>query len=199
MAEKNSPGNEEYQYTLKDITRYRPIGLANEFAESGDQGGLEKTLGSVLRNIEIKEEEIEDLSKTLNPENFMKVYSGKYQKALFSQKLRDLRKLYSGLFEELYTKENLAKVDELFDSNVTYEEFMEKYAKVGEIAKSKTDNFTKEQKEKAQKDLKELNKIAFPLQKFERLELDGLKGIINRESLGTELNSMYEEKLEDTE
>ncbi len=187
----------------RDIARYRKIALAPEYLQQKDMGALEEALMSFQEGIGVqRNEDTEDATKIMmsNPktlQDYLQNFMGKYQRELNASTLRDLRVEYSDLFEEMYTPENLPKVNDRVDSGVTYEEYMKRYTKVGEIAQSKSDNFTEEEKEKAKKDLMELNKIAVPLQKFEGLELDGLKGPIDKESLGKELNAAYEEKPEE--
>lgn len=195
---------EEKKYTYKpeDIERYRPIALAPEFVEKKDMGALEKTLLEFVSGLGVKvdhdvESEVTFItSKPDRLEDYIGLYTGKYQKALRSSTLKELRNLYSDLFEKFYDKENLPKVNKVFNSDETYGDFIKKYVRVVEIVQSKTDNFTDEQKKKAESDLKELNKIIFPLTEFEKLKIDYLRKPINEESLKKTLNDAYKEGLE---
>lgn len=189
----------EYTYTTEDIGRYRPIALAPEYVEeykrTKDRSGLDKVIETVLtEGLEVRKDEVKDLSKTLKLDDFISVYAGKYQKALNGAKLRELRVLYDSLFKKYYYEDNLPKVNEDFNSNETYGDFIKRYEKVAETAKSETDNWSKEQKEQAQKDLEKLNKIADPLIEFEKRELNYLRDPIDDESLTKRLNARYEKK-----
>ncbi|RLG15351.1 hypothetical protein DRN69_03105, partial [Candidatus Pacearchaeota archaeon] len=167
MANNNQEQEEKgYKYFPEDIEIYRPIALAPELLEKKDMGGLVETILKFFENLGVKEERYrEGLVESIyaSPEGleaFVKDnLENKYQKALYNQKIKDLRELYSDLFEKFYSEENIAKVDKVFNSDETYESLVKRYTELGEIAQSKTDNFSDEQKKKAQKELKELNKV----------------------------------------
>ena len=202
MANNNQEQEEKgYKYFPEDIEIYRPIALAPELLEKKDMGGLVETILKFFENLGVKEERYrEGLVESIyaSPEGleaFVKDnLENKYQKALYNQKIKDLRELYSDLFEKFYSEENIAKVDKVFNSDETYESLVKRYTELGEIAQSKTDNFSDEQKKKAQKELKELNKVVMRLQEFENIKLYELRGPINEESLKKKLNEMYKEE-----
>jgi len=185
------------KYDLNDIEIYRPTRLIPEFVEKQDFGALEKTLKDFGKNIGVREKDRDDVASIfMKPQalqDIIQTFPAKYQDALYSQKVKDLREYYSTSFEELYTEANLPKVNEIFNSDETYKSILEKYENAQSFAKLKGDEY-KEQREQGKKDLKELIKIVEPLTEFENLELDKIRDPANKESLKKRLNSRYEEK-----
>jgi len=205
----NQESQEQNPYTTEDIKRYRPIALAQEQAKDEDNlknGKLEQTLLKFNEEAGIKyerQEDAETAARTLvsNPralQEYIANFGEKFGKALEGSTIGQLYELYSEKFDSYLSPESLAKAQEIFEANADrkYGEFMEDYIATGEIVKSKTDNFTKEQKEKAKEKLKYLNKIMVPLNAFENLELKALEGPIDKKTLGKQLNSLYEERPE---
>lgn len=198
MAKENLQ-KEEYDYTCDDIARYRSIALMPELLEQNDQGGLEETVTSFVEGLGAKlKQDNEGITSSIlasqqSLQNFMSNFGDKYQKALGSSTLKDLRGLYSDSFEKFYDAGNLGKVNQLFASDRTYGDFIMEYQTVAEKAQSKTGNFSDEQKKQAKEQMNELNKIMLPLSEFEKIELSKLKDPIDGNSLKKKLNSMYEQ------
>jgi hypothetical protein len=189
---------EEYKPVPEDIKRYRAVALAQEYMKEENEGGLEKAILALLKDgIGVKtDDDAKDLKDSLNP-NFIKNFDYKYKKALESITLRDFRGLYDGLFKEYFTGEDLEKANELFDSDETYGSFMKKYAALAEKAKSPTDNFSKEEKESAKKQIMALNRIAIPLQDFEKTEINKMRAPIEKTSLKERIKDAYNPKQEE--
>ena len=206
---KEEPKRETY--ALEEISKYRAMGLApelfKEYDKTNDKSKLEETLITFYeKGLGVKNRrDIEDATSPLfTPQgkaslaNFLDNFGGRYQEALFSQKIRDLRNLYDSAFKEYYKEENLPEVDKLFDSDETYESVMEKFNQAEEIVKSKTKRYSKEEKEKAKKTMETLfMRIINPLQSFENIELDKLRNPIDKRALKKDLNAPYEKKEEE--
>ena len=195
MPENQEPQEERAKYTPQDVIDYRPIVLALEYNKEKNQEGLEKVVSQTLHNITggTKDRNRENIRKSLNTESFIKVFAGEYQNALAFVTIRDLRELYSDSFKGYFSEENLPKVNAVFDSDEKYGDFVNRYNALAEKAKSPTNNFTEEEKKKAQEELQELDKIRLPLEEFEKIELDKIKGPIDKDSLKKRLNDMYKE------
>lgn len=191
---------EEYKPVPEDIKRYRAIALAQEYAKEGNRGGLEQAVSTFLtKGLGVKlNHDARDLAASLNP-NFRDNFYEKYQKSLNSISLRNFRELYDGLFKEYFTEEDLQKADSIFDSDETYASFMEKYNLIKEVVQSKTSRYSKKEKEKAMKELMILNRVALPLEEFEKLEIDKMRNPINKGLLKGKLKEIYNPKEEEKE
>ena len=185
-----------YKKTKNDLDRYSPILTIQQAAKEKNNTAVIESTEYFLRNLGISEEDAKLLMPTAL-EGLEKLVNGfipKFGKVLGSAKLSDLRNYYSDSFEKFYTKENLSKVDEIFDSSDTYESIAKKHAKAKEIVESNTGNFSDEQKEKAEKDLKKLERIVVPLDEFMKLKVEKAMEPYRTKSLKEEMNSAYEEK-----
>lgn len=183
---------------IEDLIRYRPMAVAGSLIKDDNKaGGLEAALGFV-GNLVPNKEDAEAISSAIGvSEESMKqllgVYIGKYAEAQAKITLRELREFYADKFEKFYTPENLEIVDSLFDSDQTFGEVYQEYEKAQEIANTKTDAFSDEEKESAKKKADELGKIVKPIGKFEELEIEGMKKPYVVRALKSELNDPFKE------
>lgn len=192
----------EYTYTLEDLIGFRPMMLAPElrskefvgkYGEEIARESIDTIVKDTSKYIGVKPQFLERHLRTVHKENFINEYTGAYLEALSSQKISDLRKHYDDLFTRYFTPENLPKINEAFNSDKKYSEIVSEYAKVAEKAKNAAGNFTKEEQEKAKKELQNLNKIVIPLQDYENERLDALKKPIYETAKKKRYNSLVEE------
>lgn len=191
---------EEYKPVPEDIKRYRAIALAQEYLKEKDQGGLEKAISTFLaKGLGVKQgHDADDLATSLKrvTPDFIENFYSKYQKAFQGSTLKQLRELYDSQFKEYFTEEDLAKADEVFDSDETYGDFIKNYQAIAEKATSQTSNFSDEEKKKAQKQLQILNKIALPMEEFEKLEINKMRAPIGKDILKEKIKDAYNPKEE---
>lgn len=194
-------------YALEEIAQYRPMALAPELLKAKDFGGLESTIVTLFERLGIKEKGA--IEAAVQPyfskiqaaqgfpvlQNFTGNFIGRYQEALYSQKIKDLRKLYDSHFAKYFkNEEDLKQANEIFDSDETYESIRKKTEQAEDKAENKVGNFTEEEQKKAEKQLEYLHKIVIPLQSFEAKELKKLRDPIEDESLVKTLHAIYNPK-----
>jgi hypothetical protein len=188
---------EDYQYNTEDIGRYRAVALIPEFLEEKNLGALENTLIELSKNIGVREKDRKGVASIFsNPQSLEKtleIFGESYKNSLYSQKIKDLREYYSSSFEDVYTEENLPKVNEIFNSDIKYEEISRRYNNAKKFMELQGNEY-KEQREQAKKDYAELSKVVVPLQEFENFELDKIRDPARKEALKKRLNSMYQEE-----
>jgi len=128
----------------------------------------------------------------------MDLYLKKYQESRGKSTIGELFALSEDFLNENYTPENMVKAREIFNSkaNSTYESLRGDYEKAKEILKSKTDNFTEEQKKEAEEKIVKLEKVLAPLDEFETYQLEKLREPIAKAARKARLNEQYEEKKE---
>lgn len=201
--EAQAQESEKQVYTLEQIAELRPIALVPEYLKANDIGKLEETLATFYKKIGIKDKiYIDDAVKSLlevpsGLQAFMKNFSGRYNVALHTQKLKDLRQLYDHIFKETFDENDLQKADILFNSEETYQSILEKYVKVAEKAENKAKNFSEEEQKKAEKELEYLSRIVIPLKDSEDYELDKLRKPVSNEDRKKRWHTLYETKKED--
>lgn len=202
--EKEEPKKETY--ALEEISKYRAMALApehfREYSETGKSGNLEQTLVTFYeKGLEVKNRrDIEDAVQALmvSPQGlqtFIKNFKGRYDQALHSQKIRDLRKLYDPIFRGTFSPEALLEVDRVFNSDETYESVSNKYHDA--LIDTQKKNINKVDKEKAEKIVEALGKIVIPLSDSEDEELDKLRSPIKTADRVKRWNALYEPKKEE--
>jgi hypothetical protein len=126
------------------------------------------------------------------------VYANVYQEARGKLTIGKLWGFYSENATK-YLGDLKAKADEEIQryAGTEYEKIREKYAAAAEIAKSKTNNFTKEKKENAEKDLKKYEKVVNTLEIMEKLHLRPYENNVEQERDIRLLKQLYTEKKEE--
>jgi len=198
--------NDDYKnYGVADIKRYRAIAAARQSLEQKDSEGAKKSLEKLAESIGVAEKDREAVVSSITSsgqslEACLKNFEAKYGAAQANSTIGDLFNLYKDNFKSYLNEENYKEAETLFtgkdNANKKYGDLIEKYGKAQEILKSKTGNFSEEQKKKAEKEYKELSKYMTPLQVFENLEVKKIAEPIEKSSIKELLNSLYQKEEE---
>jgi hypothetical protein len=129
----------------------------------------------------------EEASKTAS-----QVYSNKYQTALGKTKTSNLWSFYSEQADK-YLGDLKSKASEEIEKfkDMEFGKVRDKYFASVEIVKSKTNNFTKEQKESAEKDVKKYEKFILTMQTLESAYLDKYESGVTDESRKNLFKQLY--------
>lgn len=123
------------------------------------------------------------------------IYANTYEIAREKLTISNLWKHYDE-YATKYLGDLKAKADEEIDKfgNNEFGEIKGKYLAAKEIVKSRTSNFTEEQKEKAEKEVEEYEKVVITLEKLDKAYLRKYTNSVDEEADMKDLREMYSEK-----
>jgi hypothetical protein len=193
--------------------RYQYAAAAAQFLQQKDITSTRKSLDKLLVDMGATDEDVkagmvwnaysDDPRKMIEGTSVgVKIYSGKYQDALGKKTMKEMFKRYSAEFGKYLGEAEIEKAKSAFDKlgDKTYEFVLEQVAELQETIQSKTKKYSKEEKEKAQKELEEKYADLFEtIQEFEELRIAKLMAPIREATIKDNVKERYEVKEEKKE
>lgn len=210
MAEKEKPKKSEKELKeeheskqksyLSDLKTFAYGGVAGKFLMNEDLDGSQISLEKLASDMKIdKDSKLAGfLQGTYASEKGIQtastVYANIYQTSIGKSTIGNLWSFY-GESAKKYLGDLKSKADEEIAkiAGTEYEKIRDKYLAAQEIFKSKTNNFSKEQKENAEKDMKKYAKAVNTLEIMNKLFLRPYENNVEQEKDVRLLKSLYEE------
>lgn len=195
--EKEAKEKAEQNAYINDLKTYAYGAVAGRALIEKDMGRANVSLDKLVTEMFGKDSRLdgllagiyssEEASKTAS-----QIYANKYQSALEKTKVSNLWNFYSEQADKYIgdLKANASKEIEKF-RDLEFGKIKSKYFAASEIVKSNTTNFTKEQKENAEKDMKKYEKFVLTMQTLEDAYLDKYNSGVADESRKRLFKQLY--------
>jgi len=186
---------------LNDLKTYSYGAVAGRALKDGDANRANVSLDKLVEDMFKGEEDKLDgllagiYATEKGTQTAVSVYASKYQNALANLTVSNLWN-FSGDLSDKYIGDLKSKATEEVGKfgDVEFGKIQEKYLSAKEIVDSKTKNFSKEKKEKAEKDVKKYEKVMITIQTLEDAYLDKYNSGVTDESRKLLFKNLYGEK-----
>ncbi len=161
--------------------RYQYAVAAAQFLNSKDAPAAKKCLEKLAQDMNLDSDAQAGLVWNVSNDTdgwakAVNTYTHKYQQVLEAKTVGALFDRYGSFFKKYLNEEEMKVAKNSFDAfeNVEYASIVKAVEKAEEILQSETGNFTKEQKESAEKIKEKYSKISSTITEFELLKLQSL-------------------------